>query len=145
MAELWGSDDIRAAELTVLDEVRGGLVHFASTLADTVPRIYRDLERAIAESYPDGGEPVTSAAAARVRLVDRRRPRRQPVRDPAMTLQALELMREQCLRLLESGLEQLAGRLSLSERLTGPADRAERRSSPAASSSSRNWPRRWPR
>src|ERR1700735_5443602 len=55
--ELWGSDDIRAAELTMLDEVRGGLVHFASTLADAVPRIYRDLERAIAESYPDG-EPV---------------------------------------------------------------------------------------
>ena len=34
---------------------------------------------------------------------------------------ALELMREQCLRLLEARLEQLAGRLSLSERLTGPA------------------------
>ena len=34
---------------------------------------------------------------------------------------ALELMREQCLRLIESRLEQLAGRLSLSERLTGPA------------------------
>ena len=28
----------KAAELTVLDEVRGGLVHFASTLADTVKK-----------------------------------------------------------------------------------------------------------
>jgi phosphoenolpyruvate carboxylase len=34
-------------------------------------------------------------------------------------------MREQCLRLMESRLEQLAGRLSLSERLTGRAPRLE--------------------
>jgi hypothetical protein len=40
---------------------------------------------------------------------------------PQTTVQALDLMREQCLRLLESGVERLAGRLSLSERLTGPA------------------------
>ena len=82
--ELWGSDDIRAAELTVLDEVRGGLIHFASTLADTVPRIYRDLELAIAEHYPPRGTAAGRAgpAGVRLRLLDRRRPRRQPVRDP---------------------------------------------------------------
>jgi phosphoenolpyruvate carboxylase len=51
--ELWGSDELRAISLTVLDEVRGGLVHFITTLADTVPRVYRDLERALAEYYPD--------------------------------------------------------------------------------------------
>ena len=50
--ELWASDDLRAISLTVLDEVRGGLIHFASTLAETVPRIYRDLEEALAELYP---------------------------------------------------------------------------------------------
>ncbi|HEX3834949.1 MAG TPA: phosphoenolpyruvate carboxylase [Solirubrobacteraceae bacterium] len=122
--ELWGSDDIRAAELTVLDEVRGGLIHFASTLADTVPRIYRDLELAIAEHYPPpDGEPP----AVRVPPLlgfgswiggDRDG---NPFVTPEMTVDALELMREQCLRLLESRLEQLAGRLSLSERLTGHA------------------------
>ena len=120
--ELWGSDDIRAAELTVADEVRGGLVHFASTLADTVPRIYRDLEEAVAECYPEA-----TAARSRCRRCsgfgswiggDRDG---NPFVTPAMTVEALELMREQCLRLLESRLEQLAGRLSLSERLTGPA------------------------
>src|SRR6201985_2295963 len=51
--ELWGSDDLRAAELTVTDEVRGGLIHFSSTLADTVPRIYRDLAEGVAEFYPE--------------------------------------------------------------------------------------------
>ena len=42
-----------------------------------------------------------------------------PFVTPRMTVEALELMRDHCLRLLESGCEQLAGRLSLSERLTG--------------------------
>jgi len=125
--ELWGSDDIRAAELTVLDEVRGGLVHFASTLADTVPRIYRDLERAIAESYPDGdgdgdgdgAEPVTVPPLLGFGSWIGGDRDGNPFVTPEMTVDALELMREQCLRLLESGSEQLAGRLSLSARLTG--------------------------
>jgi phosphoenolpyruvate carboxylase len=121
--ELWGSDDVRAAELTVLDEARGGLIHFASTLADTVPRIYRDLERAIAEHYPqDGADPMPDVPP----LLgfgswiggDRDG---NPFVTPETTVAALELMREQCLRLLEAGVEQLAGRLSLSSRLTGSA------------------------
>jgi phosphoenolpyruvate carboxylase len=121
--ELWGSDDIRAVELTVLDEVRGGLIHFASTLADTVPQIYRDLEQAVAEFYPEAdGEgaldvpPMLSFGSWIGGDRDG-----NPLVTPEMTVQALELMREQCLRLLEARLEQLAGRLSLSERLTGPA------------------------
>jgi phosphoenolpyruvate carboxylase len=121
--ELWGSDDIRAAELTVVDEVRGGLIHFASTLADTVPRIYRDLEQAMDEFYPaaDGraavGVPPLLGFGSWIGG-DRDG---NPFVTPQTTVEALELMREQCLRLLESRLEQLAGRLSLSERLTGPA------------------------
>jgi phosphoenolpyruvate carboxylase len=125
--ELWGSDDIRAAELTVLDEVRGGLIHFASTLADTVPRIYRDLEQAIAEYYPgDDGRtvPAVPPLLGFGSWIGGDRDG-NPFVTPATTVQALELMREQCLRLLESRLEQLAGRLSLSERLTGPAPEVE--------------------
>jgi len=121
--ELWGSDDIRAAELTVLDEVRGGLIHFASTLADTVPRIYRDLELAIAEHYPpaDGrpSVPVPPLLGFGSWIGGDRDG--NPFVTPTMTVDALELMREQCLRLLESRVEQLAGRLSLSDRLTGAA------------------------
>jgi phosphoenolpyruvate carboxylase len=119
--ELWGSDDIRAAELSVLDEVRGGLIHFASTLADTVPRIYRDLEDAIAEYYPaDEGVPdaIVPPLLGFGSWIGGDRDG-NPFVTPQMTIEALELMREQCLRLLESRLEQLAGRLSLSERLTG--------------------------
>ncbi|HET9125811.1 MAG TPA: phosphoenolpyruvate carboxylase, partial [Solirubrobacteraceae bacterium] len=118
--ELWGSDDIRAVERTVLDEVRAGLIHFASTLSDTLPRIYRDLQEALAENFP-GEEPIPVPPL----LVfgswiggDRDG---NPFVTPEMTVQALELMRDQCLRLYDGQLAQLAGRLSLSERLTGAA------------------------
>jgi phosphoenolpyruvate carboxylase len=118
--ELWGSDDIRAAERTVLDEVRAGLIHFASTLADTVPRIYRDLEEALGEHYPGAGTiPVPPLLLFGSWIGGDRDG--NPFVTPEMTVRALELMREQCLRLYDSHLEQLAGRLSLSERLTGPA------------------------
>ena len=40
---------------------------------------------------------------------------------PEATVAALELMREQCLRFLETRVELLAGRLSMSERITGSA------------------------
>jgi phosphoenolpyruvate carboxylase len=121
--ELWGSDDIRAAELTVLDEARGGLVLFSSTLADTVPRIYRDLERAIDEAYPagDGAEQIAVPPLLGFGSWIGGDRDGNPFVTPRATVQALELMREQCLRLLEAGVEQLAGRLSLSERLTGVA------------------------
>ncbi len=118
--ELWGSDDIRAAQRTVLDEVRAGLIHFASTLADVVPEVYRDLERAIAEHYPDAGPlPVPPLLQFGSWIGGDRDG--NPFVTPEMTIQALDLMRDQCLRLYDMRLEQLAGRLSLSERLTGPA------------------------
>ncbi len=63
--ELWGSDDLRAAELTVADEVRGGLIHFSSTLADADPA---DLPR------PRGGD---RGVLPRDRRTARRRPCRR--------------------------------------------------------------------
>ncbi|MGA9860072.1 MAG: phosphoenolpyruvate carboxylase, partial [Solirubrobacteraceae bacterium] len=120
--ELWGSDDLRATELTVADEVRGGLIHFASTLADTVPRIYRDLEEAVAEFYPEVGElPLAVPPMLGFGSWIGGDRDGNPFVTPEVTIDALELMREQCLRLMEARLEQLAGRLSLSQRLTGPA------------------------
>jgi phosphoenolpyruvate carboxylase len=117
--ELWGSDDLRAISLTVDDEVRGGLIHFASTLADAVPRICRDLERALAEFYPQASFHVPPVLSFGSWIGGDRDG--NPFVTPATTVEALELMREQCLRLLEQRMEMLAGRLSLSERIAGPA------------------------
>ncbi len=115
--ELWGSDELRAIALTVIDEVRGGLIHFA-TLWETVPRIYRDLEEAIAEAYP-GAEITVPPILSFGSWIGGDRDG-NPYVTPATTVQALELMREQCLRRLEAQAEMLAGRLSLSDRVSGP-------------------------
>ncbi len=117
--ELWGSDELRATSLTVVDEVRGGLIHFSSTLADTVPRIYRDLEQALAEFYPEASFVVGPVLNFGSWIGGDRDG--NPFVTPSTTLEALELMREHCLRLLEARIEMLAGRLSLSERLVGSA------------------------
>jgi phosphoenolpyruvate carboxylase len=117
--ELWGSDELRAITLTVLDEVRGGLVHFITTIADTVPRVYRDLERALAEYYP-GEEIEVPPLLAFGSWIGGDRDGNPNV-TPETTIATLELMRVMCLRFLQERIELLAGRLSLSDRISGHA------------------------
>ena len=117
--ELWGSDELRSISLTVMDEVRGGLVHFTTTLAQEIPRVYRDLERAIAERFPDAGIDVPPLLKFGSWIGGDRDG--NPFVTPEMTIGALELMREHCLRFLEARVELIAGRLSLSDRVSGPA------------------------
>ncbi|MGA2471433.1 MAG: phosphoenolpyruvate carboxylase [Solirubrobacteraceae bacterium] len=121
--ELWGSDELRSFTVTVLDEVRGGLVYFTTTLADTIPRVYRDLEQAIAELYPDAGITVPPLLTFGSWIGGDRDG--NPFVTPEATIEALGLMRECCLRYLEDRVELLAGRLSLSERVTGPVEGLE--------------------
>ncbi len=118
--ELWGSDELRAVSPTVLDEVRGGLVLFQSTLADEVPAFYRDLEAAVAEAYPDEA-PIVPPLLTFGSWIGGDRDGNPHV-TPAMTLEALRLMREQCLRFLEERIGILAQRVSLSQRIAGPAE-----------------------
>ncbi len=115
--ELWGSDELRAVAPTALDEVRAGLVYFVSTLAETLPFLYRDLEEAIGESYPGASVDVPPFVGFGSWIGGDRDG--NPFVTPQLTLEALGLMREQCLRFLESRVELLAGRVSLSERVTG--------------------------
>jgi phosphoenolpyruvate carboxylase len=117
--ELWTSDELRAISLTVLDEVRGGLVLFTTTLADTIPLIYRDLERAIRERFP--GDTIEIPPLLRFGSWIGGDRDGNPHVTPMATIAALEVMREHCLRFLETRVELLAGRLSLSERISGPA------------------------
>ena len=49
---LWQSDETRERRPTVLDEVRQGLYFFETTLFDLLPRIYRELRRALEQAYP---------------------------------------------------------------------------------------------
>jgi phosphoenolpyruvate carboxylase len=118
--ELWGSDELRAISLTVLDEVRGGLVYFTTTLAAETPRVYRELEEAVTEVYPDAEIRVPPLLGFGSWIGGDRDG--NPYVTPATTIEALDLMREHCLRFLEGRVELIAGRLSLSDRVSGPAE-----------------------
>jgi len=50
---LWQTDETRDRRPTVWDEVHNGLYFFDTTLFDVVPRIYAELESALARHYPD--------------------------------------------------------------------------------------------
>ncbi|WP_353866388.1 phosphoenolpyruvate carboxylase [Svornostia abyssi] len=118
--ELWASDEIRAVSPTVLDEVRTGLMYFTSTLAEVVPALYRDLEAAVAEVYPDEDVPVPPLLRFGSWMGGDRDG--NPYVTPEVTLEALEVMRDACLRFLYDQAVRLAERVSLSTRLVGGAE-----------------------
>ncbi len=120
VAELWGSDEIRSVSLTVLDEVRAGLVYFGSTILHVVPRIYRDLEEAVERRYPGAGVTVPSFLQFGTWMGGDRDG--NPNVTPGVTAETLRVMRDSALRFLEERLTELAGRLSLSTWAVGPAD-----------------------
>ena len=77
ITSLWLTDRSRSARPEVADEVRTGLWYFDTTLWQTVPLLQDELERALADTYPTVKAP---APLDPVRLLDGRRPRRQPQR-----------------------------------------------------------------
>jgi phosphoenolpyruvate carboxylase len=120
---LWSSDELRAVSPTVLDELRASLVWFLTTLADVVPELYRDLETALAGCYDDE-LPVPPLLSFGTWIGGDRDG--NPNVTPEVTEEALALMREHCVRFLERRVELLAGRVSVSERVTGPVEGLER-------------------
>ena len=52
ISSLWLTDRSRAARPEVLDEARTGLWYFDTTLFDTLPRLQKDLEWALARHFP---------------------------------------------------------------------------------------------
>ncbi|QYM80626.1 phosphoenolpyruvate carboxylase [Horticoccus luteus] len=53
IASLWLTDRSRVEQPGVVDEARTGLWYFDTTLFETLPRLQADLERALAEHFPD--------------------------------------------------------------------------------------------
>jgi len=113
IAELWTSNEIRTAKPTVLDEVRAVLVYFGSTLVSVVPEIYRDLEDALAESFPRETISVPPFLTFGSWIGGDRDG--NPFVTPDVTVEALAIMRTAALGYLDGRLTDLAGRLSVSE------------------------------
>ncbi|MDQ3696256.1 MAG: phosphoenolpyruvate carboxylase [Chloroflexota bacterium] len=123
IAELWSSDEIRAVTPTVLDELHANLVYIQSTLVEVVPALYRDLEEAIAESFPGAVIDVPSFLSFGTWIGGDRDG--NPNVTPERTIEVLAAMRSAALGFLDSRLLELAGRISLSERVvTAPPARA---------------------
>lgn len=53
LTALWQTDEVRTVKLSVKDEVVNGLFYFESVLLALVPKIYRELERALEKYYPN--------------------------------------------------------------------------------------------
>jgi len=121
--ELWGSDELRAVSPTVLDEVRAGLVYFTSTLGAEVPVFYRDVEDAVARSYPD--EPIAVPPLLSFGSWIGGDRDGNPHVTPDATAATLATMREECLRFLERRVAEIGPRVSLSTRLVGSSEGLE--------------------
>lgn len=123
IAELWSSNEVRAVQPTVIDELQAGLIHFRSTLVHVVPQIYRDLEEAIAASYPGEAIPVPPFLTFGSWVGGDRDG--NPNVTPALTAEALRIMGDTALEFFEDRLITLAGRISVSTLVTGPVPRIE--------------------
>ena len=117
--EVWYSDEVRATELTVLDEVRTSLVYLLSTFTEVIPRLYRDLEDAISTVYPGSAIVVPPLLMPGTWIGGDRDG--NPNVTAEVTKQALDLMRSAAIGLLDERLIELAGRLSVAESISGPA------------------------
>ncbi len=115
--ELWGSDEIRAVTPTVGDEVQTGLAYLRKTLAEVLPDIYRELEAAVAETYPGADIAVPPLLRFGSWMGGDRDG--NPFVTPAVTEQTLLAMRTACLQFLRERVIELSARVSLSSRLVG--------------------------
>jgi len=52
VTSLWQTEETRSYDVTPLDEVTNGLFYFTQVLHSTIPSFYRELERALEDTYP---------------------------------------------------------------------------------------------
>lgn len=109
---LWTSNELQVTKPTVLDEVRAVLVYFSSTFATVIPVIYRDLEDAVAEAYPEADITIPPFLSFGSWIGGDRDG--NPFVTPEVTIEALRTMRAAAMSLLDGKLTELAGRLSMS-------------------------------
>ncbi|HLU36261.1 MAG TPA: phosphoenolpyruvate carboxylase [Thermomicrobiales bacterium] len=121
IAELWTSNELRTQKPTVQDELRATLVYFNVSLVDVLMQIYRDIEEALEAVYPDDVIEVPSFLTFGSWIGGDRDG--NPFVTPEVTVEALDIMREAALSMLYRRLTELAGRISVSDRMIAPTKR----------------------
>ena len=124
IVSLWQSDEVRSGRPTVLDEVQSGLYYFEEGLFDLVPRLYRDLENALAASYPEHPWSVPSLLRFGSWIGGDRDG--NPFVTPAVTVEAARRLRVAALSRHLTSVEDLGRRLSQSTREVEVSDELRR-------------------
>ncbi|MBR9976073.1 MAG: phosphoenolpyruvate carboxylase [Bacteroidetes bacterium] len=111
---LWQTNAVRRQKVTVRDEIRRGLFYFRRILYDTIPRLYRSLNRDLQELYD-----LTDPAPTIVRFGSWIGGDRDghPFVTPEVTRMAMDLHRRQILQLYIQDTDDLFDSLSASTRL----------------------------
>lgn len=125
---LWQSDDVRLIKPTVIDEVKNGLYYFGEVLLDEVPRIYRDLERALDTFYPPENEAVPWKVPPFLHFGAWMGGDRDgnPFVTPEVTIETVKLLRLQMIGAHITAIESLSHRLSQSISQVGISPQLER-------------------
>jgi phosphoenolpyruvate carboxylase len=117
ITSLWLTRRARTTRPAVTDEVRTGLYFVENIFWDALPRIYADLDAALAEHYPGLGTPPRWLTLASWIGGDRDG---NPNVTATVTAETLRLHRGLAVEQHRRALQDLARRLSLDEHLTPP-------------------------
>jgi phosphoenolpyruvate carboxylase len=110
----WQSDQVRINKPTVIDEVKYGRFYMETTLLSVVPAIYRELETALATTYPDYQWDVPTVLRFGSWIGGDRDG--NPFVTPATTVEAIRLMHDAMLHQYVERIEQLSVMLGSSTR-----------------------------
>jgi phosphoenolpyruvate carboxylase len=111
VTSLWLTEEVRGRAPRVLDEVRNGLYYFEESLWELVPRLYREMEEALASAYP--GEAFDVPPFLRFGSWIGGDRDGHPHVTAQVTEQTLRLHRETAFSLYESSLAELERELSV--------------------------------
>jgi len=117
IVELWLTDRTRTTRPAVTDEVRMGLHFVESVFWDALPELYTDMDHALASHYPEVVPPPSWLRLASWMGGDRDG---NPNVDHKVTAETLRLHRGLAVQGHRRTLQDLARRLSMSDRLSPP-------------------------
>lgn len=116
---LWQTDAMRAEQPRVIDEVRRILFFFDHVLEAAAGAVHEELERLLAEAYPEVTPPRALLGFGSWAGGDQDG---NPNCTPELIGQALDRHREAALRRLRDRVRALAAELAISERMVGVSD-----------------------
>jgi len=120
LVALWQTDEVRQTQPEVLDEVRGHLYYYKETLMRVIPSLYREMEASLAEEYPKTPWPLKPFLTFGTWMGGDRDG--NPFVTPAVTVDALCLLRRVGLEYTLDSMGMLSARLSSSDRWAGVSE-----------------------